>query len=309
MIYNIHSKDYKKIVIEYNLKHGSLRKTSALFRCSTTTLYNWIVKDINKIRRKDRKKLYSGKLCRFIVNFTIKNVIPTLQQIQYAIKQKYKVSPSLTYIFYVLKNNYVTRKRLVKKYFPAKKKNIEKDLLKQFYKNVQKYNYKKIICIDETAVYVNMLLAYGRSIKGKQALKRTNVYPYKKFNLIMAMTYNKIIGWKLDKKSYDSTKLCKFIDDNLKKYSKHLLIFDNAIFHKSKKVIETLEKYNIDYQYIVPYHPENNPIERLISQLKSYLKSSNFQSFDEINNGIKTIIKSNIKSNNLKNYIKTLYYT
>jgi transposase len=79
------------------------------------------------------------------------------------------------------------------------------------------------------------------------------------------------------------------------------------MFHKSKKVIETLTKYDIDYQYIVPYHPENNPIERLFSQLKSYLKSSNFQSFDEIKNGIDTIIKSNIKNNNLKNYIETLY--
>ena len=307
MSYDIHSEDYKNVVIEYYLKHGSLRKTSALFKCHTTTLYNWIVKDINKIRRKDREKLYGDELHKFIVNFTIKNVTSTLRQIQYAIKQKYRVSPSLTYIFKILKNNDITRKRLVKKYFPAKKKNIEKDLLKQFYENVQKYNYKKIICIDETAVYINMLPSYGRSTKGKQAIKRTEIYPYKKFNLIMAMTYNKIIGWKLSKESYDSTKLCEFIDDNLRKYQKHLLIFDNAVFHKSKKVIETLTKYDIDYQYIVPYHPENNPIERLFSQLKSYLKSSNFQSFDEIKNGIDTIIKSNIKNNNLKNYIGTLY--
>ena len=67
----------------------------------------------------------------------------------------------------------------------------------------------------------------------------------------MAMKYNKIIGWELSKESYDTQKLCKFVDKHLKKYNDHLLIFDNAVFHKSKKVIETLEKYKIDYQYII----------------------------------------------------------
>lgn len=79
MSYDIHSKDYKNVVIEYYLKHGSLRKTSALFKCHTTTLYNWVVKDMNKTKRKDREKLYGDDLHKFIVNFTIKNVTSTLR--------------------------------------------------------------------------------------------------------------------------------------------------------------------------------------------------------------------------------------
>ena len=31
MSYDIHSKDYKNVNIDYYLKHGSLRKTSALY--------------------------------------------------------------------------------------------------------------------------------------------------------------------------------------------------------------------------------------------------------------------------------------
>lgn len=206
-----------------------------------------------------------------------------------------------------MESNDITRKRLVKKYFPAKKKNIEKDLLKQFYKNVNKYDYKKIICLDEMAVYINMLPSYGRSDKGKQAIRRTTIYPYKKFNLIVSMKYNKIISWKLDKESYNTNKLLEFIDDNLSDYKNHLLIFDNAVFHKNKKIIEVLNKYKISYQYIVPYHPENNPIERLFSQIKSYLKIANYQSYEEIEKGLKHIIKYDIVPENLKNYIKTLY--
>lgn len=222
-------------------------------------------------------------------------------------KEKHKVKIALSTIYYILKNNDVTRKRLTKKYFPAKKKHLEKDLLKQFYKNVRKYDYKKIICLDETSVYINMTPSYGRANKGIKAVHRTQIYPYKKYNLIIVMKYDKIIGIELNKKSYNTEMLTKFIDKNLRGYKNYLLIMDNAVFHKSKKVIECLDKHKIKHQYIVPYHPENNPIERLFSQIKSYLKTSNCQSYEEIEKEIKYIIRHKITKNNLTNYIETLY--
>ena len=309
MSHKNHSSDYKKLAIEYYLVNGSLRKTCELFKCNKSTLYDWVVNDINKVKRKrkQRIKIYSTKIRDYIIKYTKTNVISTLKQIQNEVKQKFDVKPSITLIYEILESNKITRKRLVKKYFPAKRKNIEKDLLKMFYTNVRKYKYTDIICLDETAVYINMLPSYGSSESGKQAIKRTEIYPYKKYNLIVAMKYNKIIGWELNKESYDTTKLSNFIEKHLNKYKKHLLIFDNAIFHKSKKVIEILDKYNIEHQYIVPYHPENNPIERLFSQIKSYLNIANCQSFDEIYDTLKSIMKHNILANNLKSYILTLF--
>jgi transposase len=120
------------------------------------------------------------------------------------------------------------------------------------------------------------------------------------------MKYNKVIGYELSKESYDSDKLAKFIDSELSKYKNNLLVFDNAVFHKSKKVLSVLEKNNIQHLYIVPYHPENNPIEKLFSQLKSYLKIANCQTYDEIHREIKDIIQTKITKNNLLNYIKTI---
>jgi transposase-like protein len=52
MSYDIHSNDYKKLVIEHYLINGSLRKTCELFKCNKSTLYDWIVNDINKQSRK-----------------------------------------------------------------------------------------------------------------------------------------------------------------------------------------------------------------------------------------------------------------
>jgi len=307
MSHTFHSSDYKKLAIEHYLENGSLRKTCEIIKCSKSSLYDWIVKDLNKTKRKQKTKKYPDEMRKFIIEYVKNNVISTLSQVQNVVKKKFKSTPSISMIHYILEDHNITRKRLVKKYFPAKKKDIEKDLLKQFYKNVNKFDIKKIISLDETAVYINMLPTYGRSEKGKQAIRKTHIYPYKKFNLIVAMKYNKIIGWELSKEPYNTSKLEKFINTNLNKYKNHLLIFDNAVFHKSKTIIQCLDKLKIKHLYIVPYHPENNPIEHLFSQLKSYLNVANCQSFEEILAKTKYILKNNITKENLTNYIKTIY--
>lgn len=308
-IYDMHSKDYKKTVIEYYFKYGSLRNTCHLFKCKKSSLYEWIVHDMSKdiSFRYGRPNKYTKRVQKFIINYVNKNVIPTLKQISEIIKQKFNIKLSYATIHRILQKNDITRKKLVKKYFPAKKENIETDLLKNFYCTVRKYNYKKIICLDETSVYINMLPHYGRSKSGTQAIRKTNIYPYKKYNLIIAMKYNKVIGFELNKNSYETNKLCNFIDSHLNNYKDHLIIFDNAVFHKSKKVIDKLKLYKIHFLYIVPYHPENNPIERLFSQIKSYLNMANYQSFEEIQKGLKYIIQNNILKKHLESYIKTLY--
>jgi hypothetical protein len=66
-------------------------------------------------------------------------------------------------IFNILKKHKITRKRLRSRYYPEKKLGQEKQDLKNFYKQLNKYNYKKTISIDETSIYLNMTSNYGRS--------------------------------------------------------------------------------------------------------------------------------------------------
>ena len=42
-----------------------------------------------------------------------------------------------------------------------------------------------------------MTLSYGRSRIGTRVIKKTNKYPYKRFNLLCAISADKVIGWKL----------------------------------------------------------------------------------------------------------------
>ena len=150
--------------------------------------------------------------------------------------------------------------------------------------------------------------SYGRSKSGTRVIKRTNKYPYKRYNLLCAISYNKVIGWTL----YEYVKggLTKqdildfynhYIND---KYKNHLIIMDNARIHVSKIIRETIEKSGNNLLYTVPYHPETNAIEEFFSQLKHYIKRQSPQSFNEIYKTINDIILTKIKSKHLENYIK-----
>jgi len=50
-------------------------------------------------------------------------------------------------------------------------------------------------------------------------------------------------------------------------------IIDNAPWHKTKKVREYCEEYNITLLFLPPYSPEFNPIERVWGYAKSKIKN------------------------------------
>ena len=101
------------------------------------------------------------------------------------VKDKFNINLTDQTIFRILKKNKITRKRLRSKYYPEKREGQEKQDLKTFYKTLKKYNYKKTISNDETSIYLNMTLTYGRSKSGTRVIKKTNKCKQRTINRIM----------------------------------------------------------------------------------------------------------------------------
>ena len=55
------------------------------------------------------------------------------------------------------------------------------------------------ICLDETSIYLNMKPSYGRSKSCTRIIEKTYKYPYKRYNLLFAISANKIIDYVLYK--------------------------------------------------------------------------------------------------------------
>lgn len=153
-----------------------------------------------------------------------------------------------------------------------------------------------------------MTHSYGRSKSGRRVIKRTIKYPYKRFNLLCAISYNKVIGWTLYeyvKGGLTKEHIVDFYNQYIKdKYKNHLIIMDNARIHKAKIIREVIEESKNDLLYSVTYHPETNAIKEFFSQLKHYIKKQSPQTYQEIHKTISNIIDSNIQPKHLENYLK-----
>lgn len=308
-----HSNDYKLSAINYYFKINSLRDTCEIFKCSKSSLQRWVKKYINTntVERKINKKkvIFDSTHKKFIRNHIKSHPNVTLNQLSKQVNKKFKTTFNYVDIHRLLtKELNITYKKLRKRYFPSK--GDEKQEMYEFYKILLKHKMNKIISIDETSIYVNMVREHGRNDKGRRAYYNTDMYPYKKYNCLCAIKYGKVIGIKIYKEAggINKEKFIAFLNEFIKdKYKKHVIILDNAIFHKSKEVKKVIENTGNNYLYSIRYRPNTNPIEGFFNQLKHYIKIKSPQNYDEIVRDVKYIIKNKISEDNLKNYVKYLF--
>jgi len=84
------------------------------------------------------------------------------------------------------------------------------------------------------------------------------------------------------------------------------LILDNARYQKCKFVFETVQKLNIQLEFLPPYSPNLNLIERLGRfTKKKVLYNKFYSSFDEFKNAITTCLNS-VKNSDYKSELNSL---
>jgi transposase/transposase-like protein len=319
-----HTEDYKETAVKYYLENKEdMRNTCKIFNCKFQSLARWIKTyknkgNINRKTRKNHNLKITHEIEKFIKEYvrkynttTLWDNTTTLWELSKLVNEKYKVHLTDMSIYNILNKHKLTRKRLRSKYYPEKKEGQEKADLENFYKKLNDFDYKRTICLDETSIYLNMTLTYGRSRSGTRVIKKTNKYPYKRFNLLCAISADKVVGWKLypeRKGGVKTTDILDFYDEFIQsKYKNYLVIMDNAVIHKSKLIREKIEYDNNKLLYSVPYHPETNSIEEFFSQLKHYIKKESPNTYEDIYKVISNILEKKITKEHLTNYLKHSY--
>ena len=202
MVGKHYSSNYKESAVKYYKKCKNLRKTCEIYECKKSTLERWVKRydsDIGLNRKPDKRerRIVTDDIIKFIKEQIRKEPTIILTQLKKLVKNKFKVDLTKMTIYRVINDNNITRKKLRKRYYPQKKD--EKKDLEEYYSKIKKINKRKIISIDETSIYLNMTLGYGRSKKGYRVYKKTSIYPFKKYNMLCAIRYGKIIGYEIYK--------------------------------------------------------------------------------------------------------------
>lgn len=314
-----HSDDYKQASVDYyfSMDEPSIRDTCLIFNCKRESLRRWIIRYLtngtvsNKQRKEGSYKITKTHV-KFILDLVKHKSNITLWQILALFHEKFKdITISKSHLVNLLTFANLTYKKYNVMHKPDKRYNIPIDHKKEyktFYDKIKEYSIKQIICIDETSIQTGTHINHCRFEIGKRCRKiTTSNEVFKKYTLIVAISYHGIVDWILYKKGgIDNVRLIEFLERKIFDYQDNLILMDNATAHKKQNVLTAIKNSGNDYVHIVPYQHNLNTIERFFNQLKHYIKLDEPMNYDEIKLSVKNSIKK-ISKQNFKNYFKGTY--
>ena len=81
----------------------------------------------------------------------------------------------------------------------------------------------------------------------------------------------------------------------------NIIVMDNMRSHHAKIVTELLDKAGISYLYLPPYSPDLNPIEKMWSKMKSFLRKRKVRVAAELPEAVKAALET-ISTNDCKGW-------
>lgn len=155
---------------------------------------------------------------------------------------------------------------------------------------------EQLIFLDESAAQSNMTRLYGRSPVGTRCVGRTPHGHWKTTTMLSAIRLSGVIR--------DATVILDgpMNSDTFLTYTEHhlaptlkpgdVVVMDNLSSHKAAGVREAIEAVGADLWYLPPYSPDYNPIEKLWSKVKAYLRRLSARTFDAIGHALAEVLRT-----------------
>jgi len=276
-----------RLYVEENI-HPEI--TAQMLRTSVRSVYRWISWFKTKgwdafqlPKPKRRCKLHEeqiGEIVRLIIGQTpevlgYETNLWTRKIISQEILKRFKIQLSEVSVGRILRRNKVTPQKPIRKAYQQNKEAVEEFKSIIFPSLVQKAKDEKaiILWLDETQACSDANIGRTWGKQGDTPIISGNGSK-QKINVIGTIDQNGCTNFMTYEGNTDSSVVMVFIDMIAKKKKEKIyLILDNARYHKSKALVEHIEKYHkgwLELIYLPPYSPELNPAELIWAHLKSH---------------------------------------
>jgi transposase len=168
-----------------------------------------------------------------------------------------------------------------------------------------------LVFLDESGTQTNMTRLYGRSAVGTRCVDHTPHGHWKTLTLISAIRLDGVV--REATMLYDGA----MNRDTFTNYTRQCLaptlragdvvVMDNLSSHKDATVQEAIEKAGATLWYLPPYSPDLNPIEKLWSKVKSWLRRVMASTYAQLINAIADALTA-VDSRECRNYFQACGY-
>lgn len=276
--------DIRKMVID-GYKNGKFTQTEAsrVTGYSRVTIGKWCRNEEYTAKpRGHRAAAFSEEELTQLAEFIENNVDATLAEI----REHFGKNCSLSSVHRAIQKIKFTFK---KKSLHADEQDSEEVIAarKEFLEKILEINPYALNFLDESATRTDMTRKYGRSYKGKRCVDSAPG-SWKTLTLMASFNLNGdispvIFPGALNRITFEKC-LEKFILPSIK--PGHTLVLDNLSSHKSELITKLCKNRGVNLIYLPPYSPDLNPIEKLWSKVKSFLRGIKARTTDALESAI-----------------------
>ena len=288
----------KKGIIKKLKNSGiSVSKIANIFDCCRKTIYNWINNENNK-QKIGRKRKIQENMESKIISFIDSEILLNQNDIKDYIFKEFGIIIHQSNISRLLKRLNISYKKISKIY--SEKKIDNQEWIKEF--EIQNKNKRKM-AMDECSFVMNESPRYGYASKSKRAYFKSPGNKGKRYSLILCISEdNKIINYELKTGNTNSLVIQGFF----KKMENEngILILDNASYHKSKVVKESIKDHKFQNHFLPPYSPMLNPTEYCFGYIKHYIRKNRVRNFEDLKSIVEKSLSELTKNNRLNNFFK-----
>ena len=256
------------------LKHHNWEKTCGVFYISRSSLFRFTkmygAGNNLEPKIKIQPKHFTHEQRSYVVGLVQTKHYMTVSRMAACFARRYKEQISSRTIRRILKSNGVVYKTM----YVGRK---VKKRTRRFHKAIRGLPLKRLLSVDEmgfthSAIHPKKTWC-AKNIKNK--IYRNKGTRFENINkTVTCITSTKeVVHYEWQYRAMNTASFSKFLRTALTGYTGYYLILDNISFHKSKKVLETLNELGVTPVYIDPRTPEQNPIEEMFSSVKHYVRS------------------------------------
>lgn len=160
--------------------------------------------------------------------------------------------------------------------------------------------------LDESGVNTNMTRIYGRAMGGNRCVDHTPINTPSNTTVLSSIRLNGKTEYTTYSGGTTGDKFVEYLKNTLLPTLKSgdVLIMDNMRSHKVKEVKEAVEKSGVVLLYLPPYSPDLNPIEKMWSKIKSFLRKLKARTLDELPHAIQCAF-SEVSANDCRGWFES----
>ena len=169
-----------------------------------------------------------------------------------------------------------------------------------------------LVFLDESGAQSNLTRRYGRSPIGQRCHDHTPHGHWKTTTLLSAIRLDGVIeqatvivDGPMDTDTFEAY-AGRCLAPSLRPGD--VVVMDNLSSHKSAATRQAIEQADAELWFLPPYSPDLNPIEKLWSKVKAWLRRVSARTFDAIGDALAQVLRT-VTPTECGNYFRSCGYT